>query len=268
MKLSPICATLALVLSVSSALADGMQSGGPALVAPAPYGWTGFYVGANVGGAWGSSDFTTKTVFSPTGYFATTSVPAIATIGAQSNDSSSFIGGGQLGYNWQSGVLLFGIETDFNFLGLKDSRSGTTTYPCCAPTAFTIQSSTKADWLYTLRPRIGIVSGHWMLYATGGLAVTNLRSSFLFTDTFATAHESASFDSTRAGWTIGGGGEMLLSGNWSVKLEYLFVDFGNGSTTSTNLTAFTPSIAFPTNVFTHNADLQAQIVRAGINYKF
>jgi outer membrane immunogenic protein len=91
-----------------------------------------------------------------------------------------------------------------------------------------------------------------------------------FIDTFATAHESAGIDEIRTGWTGGGGVEFKIgSGNhWSMKGEYLFADFGQVKTTSTNLTAFTPPIAFPTNVFTHQSDLQQHIFRTGFNFRF
>lgn len=254
--------------------------GGPAVAAdmpmpakaPAPmvapvFSWTGFYIGVNGGGAWGHSDPKTSTVFSPTGYFATSSVPAIGAIGAQHVSTSGGIAGGQLGYNWQFGATVLGIEADIDWLGLSGSTTGSGIYPCCAPTAFTITSSVKSDWLFTLRPRLGFAVDHWLFYATGGLAVADVKANFLFTDTFATALESGAISQTRAGWTVGAGAEYAFAGPWSVKVEYLHVDLGNVSTTSTNLTAFTPPIAFPTNVFSHSVNLTTDIVRAGINFR-
>ena len=129
-------------------------------------------------------------------------------------------------------------------------------------------TTVSTDWLLTVRPRIGIANGNWLFYATGGLAVSNLKGNFTFTDTFGPAAESASFNTTKAGWTAGGGVEVGLGGNWTAKAEYLYLDFGAESVTSTNLTAFVPPIAFPTNTFTHSADLKANIARAGVNYRF
>jgi outer membrane immunogenic protein len=106
-----------------------------------------------------------------------------------------------------------------------------------------------------------------LVYITGGLAVTQIKGDFLFTDTFATARESASISATKAGWALGGGFEYAWSGPWSVKVEYLHLDFGSVSTTSTNLTAFAGPIAFPTNVFTQSIKLSNDIVRLGINYR-
>jgi outer membrane immunogenic protein len=232
------------------------------------YNWTGFYLGVNAGGAWSGSNAATSTIFSPIGYFATTSPGAIAIAGAQHINSSGFTGGLTAGYNWQSSNVVFGLESDFNYFGLKGSSSGTGIYPCCAPTGFTVNTSVSTDWLITFRPRLGITSNNWLFYITGGLAVADVKSNFTFTDTFATATESGSISRTKAGWTAGGGIEYALMNGWSVKAEYLHVDLGSETVTSTNLRAFTPSIAFPTNIFTHSVDLHADIVRAGLNYKF
>ena len=228
----------------------------------------GFYVGGYVGGTNGRSDAATTTVFSPTGYFATTSVPAIATAGAQKLRPSGFTGGGQVGYNFQSGVFVLGLETDFGSMSLSDSKSTTATYPCCAPTAFTVTQSIETSWLFTLRPRVGFTAGPLLVYGTGGLAMTNANYQAVFTDTFATAHENGGKEDNLTGWTAGGGAEVKFGGRWSVKGEYLYANFGDLSTTSNNLTAFTPPISFPSNTFTHRADLRAHIYRFGLNFHF
>jgi outer membrane immunogenic protein len=228
----------------------------------------GFYVGVNVGGNSGHSDAKTTTVFSPTGYFASSSVPAIATVGAQGLGANGILGGGQAGINFQRHAFVFGLEADFGGMNLSQSKTGTATYPCCAPTAFTITQFVGTSWLFTLRPRIGFTGGPLMVYGTGGLAATNVEYTAVFTDTFATAHESSRKTSTQSGWAAGGGAELKLGHRWSAKGEYLRADFGDLSSTSTNLTAFTPRIAFPTNVFTHKANLTGNIYRFGLNYHF
>jgi outer membrane immunogenic protein len=264
-------ALVALAAAGSAGAADLSAKKAPVYKAPPVvpvYNWSGFYVGVNAGGAWGRSNADTSTVFSPVGYFATSSVPAIAATGAQSIHSSGFTGGAQAGYNWQTGPAVFGVEVDFNYLGLKGSTNGSALYPCCAPTGFTINSSISPGWLFTARPRLGYAADNWLVYVTGGLAVARIKGDFTFTDTFATALETASISTTKTGWTVGAGAEVGLQGPWSLKVEYLYVNLGSVSTTSTNLTAFTPPIAFPTNVFTHSMDLKANIVRVGLNYRF
>src|SRR5215469_3319356 len=233
----------------------------------------GFYVGGNVGGAnvGDSISAHTSTVFSPTGYFAATSVPAITTTGSQKPSLGGFTGGGQAGYNIQHLWFVLGFEVDYGGLNMSDKKSGTTTYPCCAPTNFTVTQFAGTSWLFTARPRIGFTGGPLLVYGTGGLAVTNYEYTAVFTDTFATAHESARKESNQNGWTAGVGAEFKTGKHWGWKGEYLRASFGGASTqTSTNLRAFTPSIAFPTNVFTHSVgDLGGvNIYRFGFNYHF
>jgi len=120
----------------------------------------------------------------------------------------------------------------------------------------------------TARPRVGVAFGHALFYGTAGGAFTNVKYTALFTDTFATAHESASLDDKRAGWVVGAGGEFAITHHLSFKGEYLYSGFGTSTVTSNNLTAFTPPIAFPTNIFTHTVSLHAKIARAGINFRF
>jgi outer membrane immunogenic protein len=240
------------------------------VLAAASFGqsWKGLYVGANIGGGKANSDAFTNTVFSPTGYFAMSSVPAIAGVGAQKLNPNGFTGGGQAGYNFQSGHWVLGVETDLGGMSLNSSKTGSATYPCCAPTAFTVTQSVDTSWLFTARPRLGITHGPVMLYGTGGLALTNLEYQALFTDTFATAHENAAIKELRMGFAGGGGVEFHVGSRWSVKGEYLYINFGQDKVTSTNLTAFTPPIAFPTNVFTHQIDLSTHMFRFGFNYHF
>ena len=226
----------------------------------------GFYIGGNVGGANGNSDAKTTTIFSPTGYFASTSVPAIATAGAQNLSTSGFTGGGQAGYNFQHGAFVLGFETDFGSMSLSDSQTTTTKYPCCNAN-FTVNQSITTDWLFTVRPRVGFAAGPLLVYGTGGLAMTHANYQALFTDTFASAHENGGQDDNMTGWTAGGGAEVKTGTHWSVKGEYLYASFGSFTATSTNLTA-PATTSWPTNVFTHTADLRGHIYRFGVNFHF
>jgi outer membrane immunogenic protein len=228
----------------------------------------GFYVGANAGEAFGRASMQTSPIFSPTGYFAATSTPAITAASTQQATPNGLTAGGGAGYSYQWDNFVLGFEVDFGKMDLSGATTVTQTYPCCAPTAFTVLQTTETSWLFTARPRMGVAFGHFLAYGTGGLAVTSVKYNALFTDTFATAHESASLEEKRPGWAVGGGGEFKFSSHWSIKGEYLYMGFGRATVTSTNLTAFTPPIPFPTNVFTHTVDLKAQIARAGVNFRF
>ena len=266
LSISSVAVLATLVASAIAASAADMPVKAPAYVSV--YNWSGFYAGVNAGVGFGRASTSTDTVFSPTGYFAATSVPAISAAGSQSANKAGFTGGVQIGYNWQTNNTVLGLEADFGYMGLRASQSAGAVYPCCAPTAFVVSSTAKTDWLMTLRPRVGFTSNNWLLYVTGGLAVGQVKGDFNFTDTFAAATESASISKTKVGWALGAGVEYGMAGPWSLKLEYLHVDLGSVSGTSTNLAAFTPAINFPTNVYTHSVKVSDDIVRVGLNYKF
>lgn len=230
--------------------------------------WTGWYVGGYAGVGLNRSGASTTTVFSPTGYFATSSVPAINTVGTQSLSQTRFSGGGTVGYNHQSNNWVVGAEADFGFLSGTPTATGTATYPCCAPSAFTVTQTSRNRFLMTARGRVGYAFNNVLFYGTGGLAVTRINYAELFTDTFATARETGAFIRTKAGWVGGGGFEYKATAKWSIKGEYLFEDFRRSGTTSTNLTAFSPPIAFPTNIFTHSIFTKQHEIRFGFNYHF
>ena len=235
---------------------------------PAPANWSGFYVGGFAGGSFARASANTSTIFSPTGYFATSSPPAINVTGTQRLKPNGVNAGIEAGYNHQAGHFVIGAEADFGVLTGSKTQTNSNLYPCCAPTNFTVAQSVKNKWLFTARPRAGFTAVKALFYVTGGLALTNVNYSAVFTDTFATASESGSISKTRLGWTAGGGIEAKIAPKWSAKAEYLFADFRRVSTTSTNLTAFAPPIAFPTNIFTHSIYLKENVVRFGINYHF
>jgi outer membrane immunogenic protein len=181
------------------------------------YNWTGFYLGANGGGGWGRSFWNANTT-------------GINLSGGQA--------GGTVGYNRQLGNVVFGVEGDIDWSGFN----GTSTTAGCPGGC-----STSDSWLSTVRGRIGYSFDRVMPYATGGLAVGDIRAS---------APGLAGGTSTNAGWTLGGGVEVALPGNWTAKAEYLRVDLGGFNCTGCS--------APPTN----NVSLQENVFRAGLNYHF
>ncbi|HLW55422.1 MAG TPA: outer membrane beta-barrel protein [Candidatus Angelobacter sp.] len=225
----------------------------------------GFYAGANVGGVSSSSDAATTTVFSPTGYFAPSSVPAIATVGAQKLGSNGFTGGGEAGFNLQHNAFVIGVEADFGGMKLDKIATGTAPYPCCPTTNFTVRQALSTSWLITARPRVGFAAGPLLIYGTGGLAVTSVDYTALFTDTFASANELGGKNGSQTGWAAGGGAEFKTGKHWSMKAELLHADFGSQSVTSTNLHA-PATTAWPTNVFTHKENLSGNLYRFGFNF--
>lgn len=257
MKIMKSCVALALA---SLACAAHAQSGSA--------NWNGFYIGANAGQVNGSSKMTTSVVFSPTGYFASSSTPAISSSGTGKVKPSGFAGGVDLGYNWQSGAVLVGAEFDWNSVGANKTRSASATYPCCAPTSYTVTEKSSIGDMMTLRGRIGYVHGNSLFYATAGGAQARIKLEDQFSDTFATAKESFKSSKSKTAAIYGVGYEYAFPKNWSLKAEYLHADFGKVSGTSTNLTAFTPPIAFPSNTFTHSSKTSLDLLRIGVNYRF
>jgi outer membrane immunogenic protein len=221
-----------------------------AVVPPPAFSWTGFYIGANAGYGW--ADNATRCSFTDPGSVCEGfSFPDIS--------SSGVIGGVQVGSNWQSGSFVFGVEADFNWLDMH----GATQFPSTDP-GKTDQISARYDWLGTARARAGFAAGQALFYATGGLAVGQVKSQYIF-DLFSQNgtphHLVSSSSSTRAGWTVGGGGEFALSRNWSFKAEYLYVDLGK---TDVDISNHPAEFGRATLHF----DNKLHIVRGGLNYRF
>jgi outer membrane immunogenic protein len=251
--------------ALQAASAADMPTKAPALVAP--MNWTGWYIGANAGGAWGRSD--TDSPISGVCTVASCFVPsAVDDINAQRSQTlsmSAFTGGVQAGYNHQFGNIVLGAEADFNSFRLSGSNSISqpfTGFPTSEP-IYTNSAST--NWLFTGRGRLGYAVNNWLIYATGGAAVTKLSYTHTFNELTIPDAETSSASATKVGYAVGGGLEYALTRNWTVKAEYLYLDFG--SITSTGRVT---STAFGTlgNVFSHSADLTANIARLGLNYHF
>jgi outer membrane immunogenic protein len=243
---------------------------------PAIATWTGFYLGVNAGGNWGTSDSSTSVV-SPGDFFGPSCFPPTNTCdvntvdvqnaGSQKTRTSGFVGGFQAGYNWQSGNTMLGIETDFEYLRSAGSSSRTVNLVSGNPGTVTVGSSMSTNGLFTLRPRLGwVINNNWLVYATGGLAVSDLRPSWTFSETAFGNTAAGSLSDTKAGWTIGGGVEAMLPDKWILGAEYLFVDFSNVSGTVPVVLPLGGGPA-PQN-FLHSADLQTNIVRLRLSKQF
>ncbi len=256
-------ATVAL-LHAGSANAGDVAPASMPVWASSQYNWNGFYAGVVAGAVWGQYDPRTSTGID--GYVHAPGAAAITAAGAQTIKPSGFVSGIEGGYNWRSGNWLLGVEADLQAVHLNGAtNSGAIPYPGNPALAFTVTSYGNADWLLTARPRIGFIApNNWLLFATGGLALTQLQTDFSFVDDNG-AQESGKIDTLKAGFAVGGGVEAPLTDRLSIKADYLHVAFSNtaGMSTSNNLL---PS--FPGQVFTHSSDLRADLFRAGLNYRF
>lgn len=156
---------------------------------------------------------------------------------AVSPSPKGFLAGVTLGYNFQTGLWVWGLEGDVDYSGMKGSTD------CTGGTC-----ETKNSWLGTGRGRIGYAGwNNWLPYLTGGAA---------FGDIKATAPGGASASKTKVGWTVGAGVEYAVWSNWSVKAEYLYVDLGKFD------------CGITCGATTNNVSFKANVVRAGVNYRF
>ncbi len=234
----------------------------PAPVVVSYYSWTGCYIGAHAGGAWSRAGYTT-TMAPGTHLGAAANVLAVSAAGTGSGTGNgSFIGGGQVGCNYQIGSFVWGVEGDISGLSASANLHGTGILT--TGDAFSIDNSSKNSWFGTVRGRAGVAFDRSLLYLTGGLAVTQLKYSQVYFDTLFNATGAVDASQTKTGWTIGAGWEYAFTNNWSVKAEYLYARF-NGVDTSYVVTSTTGG----TNVVSASVDHEnKQIVRVGLNYKF
>lgn len=214
-------------LGLSSAQAADMSrpvSKAPAPVYVQPFSWAGFYAGVNAGWGWSSGNGTATVGGVPQTY---------------SGSGNGFIGGGQIGYNLQSGNFVYGVETDFQGAGGSGTVNGAT---------FT--GTAKTSYFGTIRGRLGYAFDRSLLYVTGGglYGKGTLEGTDVGTGPFSSS-------ATYWSWTVGGGYEAMLWDRWSAKVEYLYVG--------------TPSNApVPNGTGALDGKGHTNILRAGLNYHF
>ena len=206
---------------------------------PVGFSWTGFYVGTHTGVAVGK---TTTSNASPYGGFDSGNP-----LSYELNPVNIF-GGGQFGYNWQYGVYVFGVEADVGYLGIRD-----TIYP--APDNYV---SVKYGWYGTITGRFGVAMYDRLLtYVKGGAAVASITNSAgaLTGAGVVDPTDYSETKKTRWGWTVGSGFEYALNQTWSVKSEYMYMNFGKLN--ATNLDG---------DSYTHKN--QVHSLKVGLNYRF
>jgi len=227
--------------------------------------WTGFYVGGNVGYGWASSNTDVRFLDNVTGVTLATQNQKI--------NLDGWLAGIQAGYNWQAGRMVYGIEADIQATGQKGDAFFSCPAAVCAgggATPVTASLEQKLPWLGTLRGRIGITGSPILFYLTGGLAYGQVKTNGVITGlSIAPALVSTAFStsSTKAGWTVGAGVEGRITGNWTAKVEYLYVDLGSVSGGPIATTISPPVRAnFLAGAF--NSRITDNILRVGLNYNF
>ena len=236
----------------------------PPIVAAVPYyNWSGFYIGVNAGWGWGDNDVTVAPSPDPLSQafwnpaFAAGAAPSLFPL-----KQDGFFGGGQIGYNFQAGMFVFGVEADFQGSNIKDTLTINTAVVGFVPGFHT--ASQQLDWFGTLRGRLGVAAGSALLYVTGGLAYGQVQYGLSYNFSLSLDFQNLTAKNTEAGWTAGAGIEWGFAPNWSVKAEYLFVDLGDATFT-------TVGTGRPANIatsYTANYENQYHLARLGINYRF
>ena len=252
-----LVATALAGLSATSTLAAEMAVKAP-VYAKAPmaaaFDWSGFYLGVNAGGGVGRSP---TEIFSP-GRYPLNDSTYLAPTGA--------VGGAQIGYNWQTrvplfGAIVFGIEADIQ----GSNQSGAACIEnCYASGFFTHSPDEKLKWFGTMRGRVGVATGPVLSYVTGGYAYGDVETSGKIAGGEGRG-VLFSLSQNRSGWTLGGGVEASLGGNWTGKIEYLYLDLGTQSQTVS--TVGYDAIIYGTPV-TVSSRVRDNIFRGGINYAF
>ena len=218
------------------------------------WNWTGLYIGAHVGGGLGISNF---------------SDPIGPSIFGDNVRTPAFLGGGQIGYNWQAAnsPWVYGVEADVSGL----ISEGTNT--CFAFSGFYISANchVRPDVTSSLTGRVGYATGwqgHTLLYGKGGAAWIHDNIDIAVNAVLPAQTTSATY--SKLGWTIGGGVEQALTPAWSMSLEYDYFNFGNGGVTAPTsfFQAVFPNGYVATPPFAANVNQNFQEVKLGLNYRF
>jgi outer membrane immunogenic protein len=178
---------------------------------PPPFSWTGFYLGGNLGAAWAQRHVTDT--FSGLDF-------------SRSSDGV-FIGGGQIGYNWQMNNFVLGIEGDFDWAG-NNSDNNNGAGVIVPGVVGTFVASSRNRWITTVAARFGIASDHWLFYGKAGggwVGANNFTVTNLTTGTTVTGGGGRS----SSGFLVGAGIEYAFTNNWTAKIEYDYIGLDSRS---------------------------------------
>jgi outer membrane immunogenic protein len=212
---------------------------------PAPmFNWSGFYVGAHIGGTWGTTEAEVNSITVP-GLLALGGI----TLPVTSQAFNGFIGGGQAGYNWQSGIVVFGIEGEIAGTNAKGT----------APCLVVLSCESKQNWMATAAARLGLADGRDLYYVKGGAAWSHNSYS---ANLNVLASASSEVSDNRWGWLVGAGLEHAFTPAVSAKLEYNYIDYG-----SENYNFGLALLGAPIDLGTKIREYQ-HVVKVGVNYRF
>lgn len=213
----------------------------PAYVPPA-FSWTGCYFGGNIGGAWGHREWH-DTVYGLNW--------------SNGDNNGRFIGGGQVGCNYQFSQFVIGVEGDFDWGSNNDNNN-----TFIGPLGHNFAVTGNDRWVATAAARLGWAWDHTLLYAKGGGGWIH-NNGFTVTDLTTGASLSSNTDNTRSGWLVGAGIEYAFTNNWTVKFEYDYIGLNSQSWTAPGVVI--PALAGDTF---NSGSNHVQMVKVGFNYLF
>ena len=218
----------------------------------APFNWTGFYVGLNAGRGWSDTDV------------SDIESPALDALSEFANiDGDGVIGGIHAGYNWRAASnWVFGLEVDFGWSGIDGSATAPNRNLAGTVLPGGVQWTQDLEWLATVRGRIGyLLAPTWLGYVTGGLSIGDFNYSA--SHTYNTPPSATtSFSSTQTGYNLGVGTELVISGNWLLRVEYMYHRLDGDERLAD------PPFVDPFLVNFEWDTTTIQVVRAGLSYKF
>jgi len=224
-----------------SIAADLTVKAPPAPVVVPLFTWTGFYIGGNIGAGWAQRTVT-DSVFG-------------ATFGHSSD--AAFIGGGQIGYNWQLGSFVFGVEGDVDGIAHDNHNATGVFLGGTGPFAVTSHN----EWVSTLAARFGFAADHWLFYGKAGGGWVG-ASNFTIANLATGASVVGNNGNTTGGWMLGGGIEYAITNNWTVKGEYDYIGLPSRTFVVVPGSPFLVGDVFGTR------SRNFQVAKIGFNYAF
>lgn len=221
--------------------------------------WTGFYLGTKTGGVFSQFDTTKSTIAGP--LFTPIQANAVNNASRLKINTQGFLSGFEGGYNWRHNQFLIGLVADIQSLSTNgESHTNAISYPNVNG-QFVINVYGNNNWLFTARPRLGIIEKNWLFYATGGLALSLVQSDLIFSDS-ASALESRRVSKIKPGYVAGIGIETNLTQSISLKAEYLYEFFNKMNAVAMNHNIPTGQI------FSSLVSLKSHLITFGFYYHF
>jgi len=257
MKKQVITAIALATLAGGSAIAADLPTKAPPVVTrPACAQFGGFYIGANAGGAYYEHTWDQLDNWAGNA--------DVSLGGSVRSTKGGFVGGGQAGYNWQSGCTVFGVQVDYDWASVKNDVFKTDGGLGLALDTLSVTSRLRG--IGTARTRAGVIVDNLLIYVTGGFAFADFKRSATLTDNFGGVFVSETLSSNKMkyGWTVGVGTEWALWGNWSLQSEVLYAGFQRDQKTFNTILESNP-VVLPKRF---SYDDNVWMSRIGLNYRF